>query len=108
MSNGGRDYPPWNGRHTHVLGIEDARCWSLFGHAASLADNPLSASGVPTAFTLDADGSVSVRQVIGALPLPPAWRSIASVEAAAGVLRLEEEGGASLSLPYDDAFLFRD
>ena len=47
FSNGGRDYPPWSGRHTGVLGVEDARCWSLYGHAASMVDNPLSRSGVP-------------------------------------------------------------
>lgn len=108
MSNGGREYAPWNGRHTHVLGIEDARCWSLFGHAASVAENPLSAAGVPTAFTLDADRSVSVRQVLGALPLPPGWRSIAAVEAASGFLRIAEDDGAALSLPFDETFLFQE
>ena len=41
FSNGGRDYPPWNGRHVGVLGIEEGRSYAAYGHAASAADNPL-------------------------------------------------------------------
>lgn len=106
MSNGGRDYPPWNGRHRHVLGIEDARCWSLFGHAASVADNPLSASGVPTSFRLEPDGSVAVRQVLGGVPIPPQWESIAALDPSAGTLVLRDEAGDRLTIPYDERFLF--
>ena len=31
LSNGGRDYPPWNGRNVGVLGIEEGRAWSAHG-----------------------------------------------------------------------------
>ena len=52
FSNGGRDYPPWNGRNVGVLGIEEGRAWSANGYAASISPNPLSRSGVPTALEL--------------------------------------------------------
>lgn len=106
MSNGGRDYPPWSGRHTHVLGIEDARCWSLFGHAASVSANPLNEAGIPTCFELEPSGSVSVRHVLGGVPIPPDWHSIDAIDASLGLLILREQGGQSLTLPYDDAFVF--
>lgn len=66
ISNGGRDYAPWNGRHRGVLGIEDGR--TAIGHAASLGDNWLRREGVPTAFALQKDGRVSFRQIVGAVP----------------------------------------
>ncbi len=35
ISNGGRHYPPWNGRHTDVMGIEDATSYFHYGLAES-------------------------------------------------------------------------
>lgn len=105
FSNGGRDYAPWNGRHTAVLGIEDGRCWSLYGHAASLSDNPLKASGVPTAFDLSPNGTVIVRHVIGALPAPPGWTGVASVTASRDRLTIADASGETLGLAYDAGFL---
>jgi hypothetical protein len=105
LSNGGRDYAPWSGRHTGVLGIEDARCWSLYGHAASIADNPLSRSGVPTFFTLRHDGAVELRHVFGSVPLAPGWSDVAEVWAGEGQVVLRDNGGATLRLPCDHGFL---
>ena len=104
MSNGGRDYRPWNGRHTGVLGMEEARCYSALGHAASIADNPLSRSGIPTSFELG--GTVEIRSVLGGVPVPAGWRDIASVEPAPEGLRIADASGAALTLGYDAAFLF--
>ena len=39
FSNGGRDYKPWSGRHTGVLGIEEGRANSVHGHRASIDPN---------------------------------------------------------------------
>jgi hypothetical protein len=108
FSNGGRDYAPWNGRHKSVLGIEDARCWSLYGHAASIAPNPLSRSGVPTSFTLERDGTIEIRHVIGAIKAPQGWQSVGLVEAAGGGLRVEGDDGKEAVLPYDAGFLKGD
>lgn len=103
ISNGGRDYAPWNGRHRGVLGIEDGR--TAVGHAASLGDNWLKREGVATAFELAQGGSVTFRQVIGAVPLsggePPS-----DITVAEGRLRI---AGASANeawdLPFDSGFL---
>ncbi len=105
FSNGGRDYPPWNGRNVGVLGIEEGRAWSANGFAASVASNPLSDSGVPTALDLDPDGTAEVRHVIGGLPLPGGWAEIVSVETSGDSVTLQDVGGGSLSTSYDAAFL---
>ena len=105
FSNGGRRYAPWNGRHLGVLGIEEGRAYSAYGHAASVAPNPLSDAGIPTSLTLKPDGAVSVRHVIGGVPLPSGWDAVASVEVAGSTLRVKGAGGAAEDYPFDAGFL---
>jgi hypothetical protein len=105
FSNGGRDYRPWSGRNVGVLGIEEGRAYSAHGFAASAAPNPLSQSGVPTVLELRPDGTAEVRHVIGGLSLPESFTEITSVETDGDTLRLGSSSGASLSVPFDAAFL---
>lgn len=100
LSNGGRDYSPWSGRHLGVLGIEDGR--AAIGHAASIGDNWLKREGVATAFTLGEGQGVSFRHVIGAMPLsggePP--HALATEN---GRMRLT--GASAWEVPFDSDFL---
>jgi hypothetical protein len=105
FSNGGRDYAPWNGRHEGVLGIEEGRSYGPAGHAGSAAENALSRAGIPTALELDPAGSVSVRNVIGALPVPAGWGAVVRVEARNGELTVDDAAGRRLAAPCDSAFL---
>ncbi len=68
MSNGGRDYAPWNGQHVGVVGIEEARAFGGRGWSASTAPNRLSEEGIPTAFDLSANPVTSVATAMGAVP----------------------------------------
>ncbi|MBN9073320.1 MAG: hypothetical protein J0H34_17345 [Rhizobiales bacterium] len=102
LSNGGRDYAPWNGRHSGVLGVEDGR--TAVGHAASLGDNELKRMGVPTAFRLSPGGAVRFRHVLGALPLPAA-AAPADILAADGRITARLADGTSVSGAFDDKFL---
>jgi hypothetical protein len=104
-SNGGRAYAPWNGRHRGVLGVEDGRTASLSGHAASIAPNPWTERGIPTALTLSPTGSVEIRQVIGAVPTDGDFGLVRSVAVEDGHLQVTAEDGRTLDLPYDSAFL---
>ncbi len=105
FSNEGRDYTPWNGRHRGVLGIEEGRAYSIYGHAASINPNPLTDAGIPTSITLDPNGSVTVRHVLGGVPLPAGWRDIETIHAADGSLRLINPDGATVDHTFDDSFL---
>jgi hypothetical protein len=104
FSNGGRDYAPWNGRHTGVLGIEDARCYSALGHRAATMPNPWNEDAIPTAFRLAPGTLVSVRHVMGALPAGEGWKEVGSVTPAKGAIRVAGEGSAA-SVPWDANFL---
>jgi hypothetical protein len=105
FSNGGRDYPPWNGRNIGVLGIEEGRTFSARGYAASIASNELSQAGIPTSLELRPDGAVDLRHVVGGLALPVGWTKIASIEPDSGGLTLRDASGASRTLLYDASFL---
>ena len=105
FSNGGRDYPPWNGRNVGVLGIEEGCTFSARGYAASIAPNALSQTGVPTALELKPDGAVELRHVIGGLALPDRWSEISSINVEPQELALRDMGGGRRSVPYDASFL---
>ncbi len=104
FSNGGRFYAPWNSRHVGVLGIEEGRAYSGYGHAASVAPNPLSKAGIPTSVTLTPSGAVSLRHVVGGLPLPDGWTEVGDVSVESNALRIVADGG-TLSVPFDSDFL---
>jgi hypothetical protein len=100
ISNGGRDYAPWSGRHRGVLGIEDGR--TAVGHAASLGDNWLKREGVATCFELG--GRVAFRQVIGAVPLVGGQPPL-SVRSRSDRLQLDMPDGSRRDIPFDGMFL---
>lgn len=100
ISNGGRDYAPWSGRHRGVLGIEDGR--TAIGHAASIGDNWLKRDGVATAFELG--GHVSFRQIIGAVPFADS-KPPQTVSTAHGCLSLTMPDGSTREIPFDSDFL---
>ncbi len=105
MSHGGRHYPPWSGRHTHVLGIEEVTAYFNLGHRASAAPNPLSRRGVPTAVPLAPRGRVTVRYAFGLAPVPPEFTRVRMIEPAPGGVTLNDEGGRSVRAPVDLDFV---
>lgn len=104
MSNGGRDYPPWSGRHKGVLGIEDARA-SPLGHAESCRENEFTRSGIPTAFALAEARKIVIRQIVGACSAEAGEGRVVDVAADGDELVLHFGNGRMRRLNYDSAFL---
>ncbi len=63
-SNGGRDFPPWSGRHFGCLGVEEGAAMSVFG------DDPDTDPSRRGAIRLDPEGRVEIAHVIGAIRWP--------------------------------------
>ncbi len=78
-SNGGRHYPPWNGRHRHVLGLEEVTANFDLGLAASARPNPLSRRGVPTTVTLRPDRPLRIPYVMGVTAIPRGFDAVRRV-----------------------------
>ena len=105
MSNGGRHYPPWNGRHTGVLGIEDATSYFHYGLAESAKPNPLNRRGISTTVALSPKAPVSVHYIVGVAAVPPGFDRVKSVRAAGDGIEFVAESGKRASTPLDLGFL---
>ncbi|WP_417269779.1 hypothetical protein [Celeribacter sp.] len=104
LSNGGRDYAPWDGRHTGVLGIEDGCAAGALGHAAASGDNAIAAEGVATALTLDADMRHTMRHAIAVFDAPDGFGPVADVTIEGDVLQVRGACGETLQMAFDGAF----
>lgn len=107
FSNGGRDYPPWNGRHLNVMGIEDMTGYFHIGIAASCRDNPLTDRGVRTALHPDREGRISIPYIQGVARIPHGFDQIAAIEALRDEERilLRANSGLEVTLPCHAGFL---
>jgi len=79
FSNGGRHYPPWNGRHINVMGIEDITAFFHVGIAASCQPNLLTERGIKTCLEPDAQGNLSIPYIQGVARIPPGFDRVASI-----------------------------
>lgn len=105
ISNGGRHYPPWNGRHTAVMGLEDVASYYNAGLAASIGPNPINRRGWPTALALDPARPTEVRHVMALVSLPAGFRKVAEVRPARGGVELVSDNGCLSRAPLDLGFL---
>lgn len=95
-SNGGRDYPPWSGRHVGCLGVEEGAAEHMLG-----VSGPDDLTG-PGALTLG--GTRQIRHVIGAIHWPTGT-PVADVALTSGGLRVTGEDGTDRDVPFDAGHL---
>lgn len=103
-SNGGRDYAPWNGRHLGCLGVEDGAALPVLGLSSRETPEPLTAADQPALLTLEAEGTVEVRHVLGAIRWP-SGQSVAGVMLEGNVLTVTGDWGAERKLPIRGGWL---
>lgn len=107
ISNGGRYYAPWNGRHVNVMGIEDVLGYFHYGIAESVAENPVSKLGHPTSVLLEANTPLETHHVFGVIAVPDSFGRVREVTFSEGRLVLTDMAGHTASTPLDAAFLNR-
>lgn len=106
-SNGGRHYPPWNGRHRHVLGLEDVTACFDFGLAESARPNAFTRRGVPTTLHLRRDRPLRVPYIMGVLPLPRGFDVVRRVRFKGDTAIFTALSGRRIVQPLDRGFLAR-
>jgi hypothetical protein len=93
ISNGGRHYAPWNGRHRAVMGLEDVTSYFHHGLAESARPNPLSRQGIPTTVTLHPARPTAINYVMAVAAVPTGFDRVAQIEPATdGVVLLAANG----------------
>ena len=105
LSNGGIDYPPWNGRHMNVLGLENVTSYFDYGLHASSGPNPFSDLGFKTSVTLSPDQSLAVRAIFGVAAVPRTFSKVDSIVPVAGGIELVDSLGARVRTPLDLEFI---
>ncbi len=103
-SNGGRDYAPWNGRHFGCLGVEEGAALPVLGLSSRETPDPLTAAGQPALLTLEAQGTVDIRHVLGAIRWP-SGQSVAGVMLEGDVLVVTGDWGAERRVPIRGGWL---
>jgi hypothetical protein len=107
MSNGGRHFPPWNGRHVNVLGLEEVTSYFHYGLAESAAPNPLSEAGFPTTAMLDPLHPLTVNTIMAVAPVSKGFDKVADILPAdqAGHLSIISASGKRVIVSLDWEFL---
>ena len=105
MSDGGRDYAPWNGRHRKAIGLEEICGYFHLGHNASIADNPIAAAGSPTSATLKPGGSLEVAYMFGVTAVPPGFGAVRDIVSDSGGVRLTDADGNEVFAACDVSFI---
>lgn len=108
MSNGGRHYAPWSGRHRGVIGIEDVTANFHYGHAESVRPNPLSKAGIPTGIEFEPGSPVSVNSIMAMAAIPKGFDEVRQIREGKGgrSVELESRSGKTIKVPLDAGFLF--
>ncbi len=89
FSNGGRHYPPWNGRHVNVMGLEEVTSFFHLGLAESARKNSISEKGFPTCLQLDPKQPLVVAYVMGVARIPAGFDRVVSIHTLPGNQAIE-------------------
>jgi hypothetical protein len=100
-SNGGRHYPPWNGRHRRVLGLEDVTAYFHYGLPASARPNPVNRDGFPTALDLHPDRPLIVPYIFGVVAVSGDFGKVRNIRPTAEGIELTDTVGKRVSARVD-------
>ena len=105
FSNGGRHYPPWNGRHVNVVGVEEVTSFFHLGLAESAKPNLLTRAGGPTAVQLRPDRPLRVAHILALAAIPRGFDAVNSIVPAKGGVTLVSRSGRKVFAPLDLDFV---
>ena len=107
LSNGGRYYPPWNGRHTGVMGLEEVTSFFHYGLLQSVESNFLADQGHETYFHLDPAVPMDVRYIMAVAEIPEDFDCVETISMGldGGTVLLRSTSGTEVSVRLDLTFL---
>jgi len=110
MSNGGRHYAPWNGRHRHAIGLEEVTANFHYGLAESAKSNPINRAGVPTCIQLDPKNPLTVNYIMAMAAIPKGFDIVKTIHSSANgkSVMLTSQSGKSVTTPLDVSFVSGD
>ena len=106
ISNRGRHYPPWSGRHIGVMGLEDVTAYFHYGLAESAQANPVNRRGFPTSVTLDPVKPLSVSYIMAVAAIPRGFERVKEILPDRNSVCLLSKNDISVTVPLDLSFLY--
>jgi len=105
ISNGGRHYAPWNGRHVNVMGLEDVTSYFHYGIAESARKNPVNRLGHATAHQLSPKTPLVVNYIMGVAAIPRSFDRVREIQPERGGIALVSSSGRTVHTKVDIEFL---
>jgi hypothetical protein len=107
ISNGGRRYAPWNGRHVNIMGLEEVTSYFHLGLAESVGKNHVSEKGYPTHLLLNAKEPLMVRYIMSVAEAPSGFDRVVSIQSIRGnqAIVLQSANGKKVQVPANLSFL---
>ena len=106
ISNGGRHYAPWHGRHVNVMGMEDVTSYFHYGLAESAAPNPVSRRGIATTLKLSPRAPLVVNYIMAVAAIPRRFDRVKNIIPGKGEVTLVSTNGLRVKTPVDPGFLY--
>ena len=106
LSNGGRHYEPWNGRHVGVLGLEEVTSYFHMGLAQAAAANPFTKKGFVTALRLKPNKPLTINYIMATATIPAGFDRTKSIVVDRGQATLKADSGKKVVVPLDGDFLY--
>src|SRR5690606_28466079 len=106
MSNGGRHYAPWHGRHIGVMGLEAVCSYFHYGLAESVKAKQI--DGAPTFARLSRSKPTTINYIMAVAAIPPSFQHVKSIHPTADntAVTLTDQAGKTIQLPLDLNFLY--
>lgn len=105
ISNGGRHYAPWNGRHINAMGVEEITGYFHAGIADSARHNHLNDLGIPTVCQLSARKPLAVNFIMGVAPISKKFTHVSDIIATDGGVKIISASGEDTETCVDLSFL---
>ncbi len=108
ISNGGRHYTPWNGRHVNVMGLEDVTSYFFLGISPAEKPNPISREGFKTFTKFDPKKPTSINYIMAVAAIPHDFERVKKIIPDTHGVTLVSPAGHRIPVKLDLTFLYKN
>jgi hypothetical protein len=105
ISNGGRHYAPWNGRHVNAMGLEEVTSYFHIGLSAAGRPNPFTRRGFKTAVKMDPRKPLTVNYIQAVATIPAGFDQVKRIDVQSDTVTLIADNNKRTEVPIDGHFL---
>ena len=107
ISNGGRHYAPWDGRHVNVMGLEDVTSYFFLGISPAEKPNPISREGFKTFTKFDPKKPTIINYIMAVAAIPRDFERVKKIIPDTHGVTLVSPAGHRIPVKLDLTFLYK-